>query len=224
MLHAQQCLLTMLSLCWCVSRVLALLNFAACTMQLGLGRSRPLKAAVPPEAWFRHHSRKVFTRWPASGSSIGCRTHHAYIADMSQNASSSSSIAFNASQYTTAEELLVAHQRWQAQVLQEAMQASAAGRPFVPPKAVLLKPYQTGWGNRLLPIATGGDLSVCLGRVQITCVHVMLPVVGCSRQLAAGSVFAVLCVSCNSSNVTSAGVQSHAAHPTAQLSSSHESQ
>lgn len=197
-----------------VTRRLVLVNFAACTMQLGLGRPRPLKAAVPPEtphseAWFTHHSRKVFTRWPASGSSSsGCRAHHTYSADVS-NSTHSSSAAFNASQYTTAEELLVAHQRWQAQVLQEALQASAAGRPFVPPKAVLVKPYQTGWGNRLLPIATGGGSCVSLGHLEVTCVHMMLPVDACRGQLPAGSLFAVCCVSCILISVTVAIIQSH---------------
>jgi hypothetical protein len=155
-------------------------SFSMC-LQLGLCGSRPATAAAAQSyaahsgAWFKRHSRKDCLKWAASGtsSSSSCLPHHAYT-DRSSRSLNSSRKPFNASQFETAEQLLLAHRQWQTQVLDEAMQAAAAGRPFVPPKAVLLKPYPSGWGNRLLPIATGGCCPlVCQRRAhaQYLCLH-----------------------------------------------------
>jgi hypothetical protein len=70
---------------------------------------------------------------------------------------------FNASQYDTAGELLMAHQQWQAQALKGALQAAAGGTPYVPPKAVLYTQVPEGWGNRLSSVVTG-DL-FCMARM-----------------------------------------------------------
>lgn len=61
------------------------------------------------------------------------------------------SAAFNASQYSSAQELLLAHQHWQAAKLQQALQGSQAA----PPQAVLYKQFRAGWGNRLPGAVTG---------------------------------------------------------------------
>jgi hypothetical protein len=72
---------------------------------------------------------------------------------------------FNTSQFADAEELLLAHQHWQALTLRTTLQAAAAGAPFLPPRALLYTQVNAGWGNRLSSVVTGEGCPCNCGRM-----------------------------------------------------------
>lgn len=132
----------------------------AALMQIRLDAFIAPHAAAPSEslhqgAWFLRFSRRnVFAAANDSNSSIPNKSTNSRGLWQTSNSSN----VFNASQFANADEVLLAHQHWQADRLQEALQAAAAGKPFVAPKAVLYKQFPAGWGNRLPAVVTGESL------------------------------------------------------------------